>query len=139
MTQPGRTRSDPTGDATVGALVRQASEQISLLVRQEMRLARSELSDSGRRLGIGGGLFGGATVALLLALQALTAALIAALALVLPVWAAALVAGAALALTAALLALGGRAEVRGATPPIPRQTIDSLKADVQEVRKKAHR
>lgn len=33
----------------------------------------------------------------------------------------------------------GRQQLGRATPPVPRQAIDSTKADVQEIREKAHR
>lgn len=73
-------------DDSVGALVARASQQMSELVREEMQLARAEMTQKGKRYGVGGGLFGGAGLLGLLAAQALVCAVIAALALVLPVW-----------------------------------------------------
>ncbi|OKK21989.1 hypothetical protein AMK16_01735 [Streptomyces sp. CB00455] len=126
-------------DDSVGVLVSRASQQISELVREEMQLARAEMSQKGKRFGKGGGLFGGAGLVGMLALQALVAACIAALALVLPVWAAALIIAAVLAAVAAVMALAGKKQIAKAGSPAPERTIDSVKADVAEIKEKAHR
>ncbi|MFF4364710.1 phage holin family protein [Streptomyces sp. NPDC001594] len=132
-----RTRHD--GDAPVGELVTRASRQISELVREEMRLARAEMTHKGKRYGLGGGLFGGAGLFGFLAAQAVAAAAIASLALVLPVWASALIIGGALAAVAAVLAAAGKKQVARAGGPVPEKTIDSVKADVNEIRERTHR
>ncbi|MFE7509978.1 phage holin family protein [Streptomyces sp. NPDC057540] len=126
-------------EASVGDLVSRASQQVAELVREEMRLARAEMSRKGRRYGVGGGLFGGAGLLGLLAAQALVVALIAALALVLPLWAAGLTAAALLAAVAALTAAVGRSQIAKAGAPVPEQAIDSVKADVAEIKEAAHR
>ncbi|GGJ78509.1 hypothetical protein GCM10011583_07570 [Streptomyces camponoticapitis] len=95
-------------EKSAAELVQQASEQLSQLVREELRLATAEMREKGRRAGRGGGLYGGAALVGVLALQALVATVIAALALVLPVWASALIVTAVLAITAAVLAGQGR-------------------------------
>ncbi|GAA1578959.1 phage holin family protein [Streptomyces globosus] len=136
MSSVGRS---PGQDESVGALVTRASQQLSELVREEMQLARAEMTSKGKRYGVGGGLFGGAGLVGVLAAQALVAAAIAALALVLPVWASALVIAALLAAVAAVLALVGKQQVAKAGAPAPERTIDSIKADVAEIREKAHR
>ncbi|WP_033221091.1 phage holin family protein [Kitasatospora phosalacinea] len=123
----------------VGALVTRASQQLSELVREEMQLARAELTEKGKRYGLGGGLVGGAGLVGFLSVQAVLAAAIAALALVLPVWASALIVAALLAAAAAVLALTGRKQVARAGSPVPEQTIDSVKADVAEIKERAHR
>jgi hypothetical protein len=123
---------------SVGELVKQASEQISHLVRQELRLAQVEMTHKGKRLGRGGGLFGGAGMMGFLALQALVAAAIAGIAVALPVWAAALIVAGGLAFVAALLGLLGKEEIHRATPPRPERAIDSVKADMEEIRERAH-
>ncbi|RSS66753.1 phage holin family protein [Streptomyces sp. WAC06614] len=126
-------------DESVGELVSRASQQISELVREEMQLARAELTQKGRRYGVGGGLFGGAGLVGVLGAQALVAAAIAALSLVLPLWAAALVVGVVLAAVAAVLAMAGKKQVASAGGPAPEKSIDSIKADVAEIKEKAHR
>ncbi|MEU2021671.1 phage holin family protein [Streptomyces sp. NPDC016469] len=126
-------------DESVNVLVSRASQQISELVRDEMRLARAEMTRKGRRYGKGGGLFGAAGLLGFLTAQALVATCIAALASVLPVWAAALVVTAVLAVVAAVAALAGKRQFAEAGTPAPGQTIDSVKADVAEIKEKAHR
>ncbi|MEU8779803.1 phage holin family protein [Streptomyces sp. NPDC048606] len=124
---------------SVGVLVTRASQQISDLVREEMRLARAEMTQKGKRYGKGGGLLGAAGLIAVLALQALTATCIAALALVLPVWASALIVTVVLGVAAALATLAGRKQIDQAGPPTPEQTIDSVKADLAKIKEKAHR
>nr|WP_308122219.1 phage holin family protein [Streptomyces sp. WAC04114] len=123
----------------MGELVQRATEQLTDLVRGEMRLAQAEMTEKGKRFGKGGGLFGGAGVLGFVTLQALVATVIAALAVPLPVWAAALIVTGVLALATGLTALAGRKEVRSATPPAPQRTIDSVKADVAEIKESAQR
>ncbi|MFJ8076407.1 phage holin family protein [Streptomyces sp. NPDC096176] len=128
-----------TSDEPVGALVSQASQQISQLIREEMQLARAEMTQKGKRFGRGGGLYGGAGLVAVLGLQALVATAIIALALVLPWWAAALIISAVLFLIAAILAAAGKKNIREATPPKPERAIDGLHRDVQEIKERVHR
>jgi Flp pilus assembly protein TadB len=84
-------------------------------------------------------MFGGAGVLALYGGGALVAAVILALALVMPGWLAAVIVGVALLILAALLGLGGKRQVSKATPPLPEEAIESIKADVDAVRQGAHR
>ncbi|MFF3911615.1 phage holin family protein [Streptomyces sp. NPDC001848] len=120
-------------------LVQRASQQLTELVRGELRLAQAEMREKGERYGRGGGLFGGAGVVGLLTLQALVATVIAALAVPLPVWAAALIVTAALGVITAALAVTGRKQIGRAAPPAPEQTIENVKADLAEIKESAHR
>ncbi|MDF9811257.1 phage holin family protein [Streptomyces sp. SPB162] len=126
-------------DASVGELVKRASEQLSELVRGEMRLARAELTEKGKRAGLGGGLLGGAALIAVIGLQALVATAIALLALAVSVWAAAAIVTGALFVIAAVLAFLGKKQVARAVPPAPEAAIDSVKADVEEIKGRAHR
>ncbi|MCG7208505.1 phage holin family protein [Streptomyces arenae] len=123
----------------MGELVQRASQQLTELVRGELRLAQAEMKEKGRRYGKGGGLFGGAGVVGFLMLQALVASVIAALALVLPVWAAGLVVTAVLGVIGAVLAMSGKQQVGRAAPPTPEQTVENVKADVATIKESAHR
>ncbi|MEU1852866.1 phage holin family protein [Streptomyces sp. NPDC019990] len=123
----------------VGDLVQRASEQLTELVRAEMRLAQAEMKQKGKRYGKGGGMFGGAGLTGFLTAQALVATVISALAVPLPVWAAALIVTVVLGVLTAVLALGGKKEVSRAAPPTPEETIDSVKADVAEIKESAQR
>ncbi|MFH8797296.1 phage holin family protein [Streptomyces sp. NPDC017941] len=128
-----------SGSEPVGELVQRASQQLTELVRGELRLAQAEMKEKGRHYGKGGGLFGGAGLVGFLTLQALVAAAIAGLAVPLPVWAAALIVGGVLGVIAAVLALTGKKEISEAAPPAPEQTIKNVKADVAEIKESAHR
>ncbi|MFJ1734454.1 phage holin family protein [Streptomyces sp. NPDC088254] len=139
MTGTTDTRPVHDGHHTVGQLVNQAGEQLSQLVRQELALAKEELTEKGRRAGRGGGMLGGAGAFAYAGLLALAGTGVAALSLVLPVWAAALIVTAVLFAIAAVLAVTGRSQLRRATPPTPEETIGSVKADVEEIRERAHR
>ncbi|MGW3817968.1 phage holin family protein [Streptomyces sp. NPDC005046] len=128
-----------TGPDQVGELVQRASQQLTELVRGELRLAQAEMREKGRRYGRSGGLFGGAGVVGFLMLEALVATAIAALSVSLPVWAAALIVTVALGVVAAVMALRGKRQVGRAAPPKPEQAIENVKADVAEIKRSAHR
>lgn len=140
-TRPHSARTDGQGPGQepVGELVQRASQQLTELVRGELRLAQAEMKEKGKRYGKGGGLFGGAGLVGFLMLQALVATAIAALAVPLPVWAAGLIVTAVLGVIAAVMALTGKKQVGKASPPTPQQTIDNVKADVAEIKGSAHR
>jgi hypothetical protein len=126
QTPPEELRERPIGD-----LVKQLAGQTSTLVRQEIDLAKAEMSQKASIAGKGAGLLGGAAVVGLLATGALTACLILALSEVIPDWLAALVVALVLGAIAAVLALQGRNRIRAATPPVPEQTVETVKEDVE--------
>jgi uncharacterized membrane protein YqjE len=134
-----RPRADQNHQVSAGELVKRASEQLSEIVRSEMRLAQAEMKEKGKRAGLGGGMFGGAALFALLAMQVLVAAAVAAVALALSVWLSALVVAAGLLFVAGLLALIGKSQMSRATPAKPEQTIGSVRADMQAIREGAHR
>ncbi|MEO3809087.1 phage holin family protein [Sphaerisporangium sp. B11E5] len=133
------TAANAYSSLSTAELVKQLSEDVSRLVRDEFRLAALELSRKGKRAGVGAGMFGGAGVLALYGGGALVAAVILALALVMPGWLAAVIVGVALLVLAGLLGFGGKRQVSKATPPLPKETIDSIKADLDAVRQGAHR
>ncbi|MDQ1073590.1 phage holin family protein [Streptomyces canus] len=139
MTVEGSPRTGSGAQEPVGDLVQRASQQLSQLVRDEMRLAQAEMTQKGKRFGKGGGLFGGAGLVGVLTLQALVATVIAALSLVMDVWVAALIVTGVLAAVTALMATLGKQQISKASPPTPEQTMDSVKADVAEIKEKAQR
>jgi uncharacterized membrane protein YqjE len=132
------TRQDPPGpdqgdlrERPLGELLKQLSEQTTRLVRQELELAKAELTQKGKQAGAGAGLFGAAAVLGFLALAALTTCFILALNAVMPAWLAALLVAVVYGVVAAVLAMRGRAKVKQATPPVPEQTIETVKEDVE--------
>jgi uncharacterized membrane protein YqjE len=123
---------DPTDprERPIGELVKDLSSQTSTLVRKEIELARAEIQQKGKVAGKGAGMLGGAAVAGLLALGALTAALIALLDKAMDTWIAALIVMALWAVVALVLAKSGQKALQRATPPAP-QTVETVKEDIQ--------
>jgi uncharacterized membrane protein YqjE len=118
-------------DQSVRDLVKELSGQVSLLVHQEVELAKAELEEKGKKAGIGAGMLGGAAVAALALVGSLTAFLILVIAIAIPAWASALCVTVLWAAVAAVLALRGRDELRRMGKPIPEKTVDTVKEDVQ--------
>jgi uncharacterized membrane protein YqjE len=125
--------------ATTGELVTRLSTQLSDLVRAELQLAKSELAEKGKRAGVGAGLAGAAGVLALYGLGAIIAAVIAALSLFLPVWAAALIVAILIFIVAGVLGLLGKNQIQRATPPVPENTVESVKRDVATVQERIKR
>jgi uncharacterized membrane protein YqjE len=126
-------------DASTGELIGTLTEQVSTLVRDEVRLAQAEVTRKAKRLGVGAGLFGGAGVVALLGLNALITCVILALGNVLPGWLAAIIVALVLFLIAGVLALIGKKGVQKAAPPLPTATIASVQADIATVKDGVHR
>lgn len=121
-------------DQSTAELVQRASEQVSRLVRDEIALAKAELSEKGKHAGIGIGLFGSSGVLAMYGVGAAIATLIIVFNLFLELWLAALIITVALFLLAGILALIGKSQVTKAAPPEPSLAIASVKADVDEVK-----
>ena len=121
----------------IGELFSKLSNETSTLIRQEMELARAELTEKGKEAGKGAGLFGGAGAVGLLGAGALTAGVILLLATAIAGWLAAVLVGLVYVAVAAFLALQGRKRIQAATPPMPEQTIDTVKEDVEWAKTRA--
>jgi MFS family permease len=128
---------DAPSEASLAELVKQLSEQTSRLARQEVELAKSELTVKGKRAGIGAGMFGGAGAVGFYAIGALIAAAILGLATAVDGWLAALIVAVVLGAVAGVLALQGKATVQQAVPPVPEQASESVKEDVQWAKTRA--
>jgi uncharacterized membrane protein YqjE len=124
------TPSPDLRERSIGELLKELSEETSTLVRKELELARAELTQQGKKAGIGAGLFGGAGVATLLMLGTLTAMVVALLATAMDTWLAALIVTVIWGIIAGVLALQGRNKIKEATPPAP-QTTETLKEDAR--------
>lgn len=126
-----RRNGDPTRGRSTGQLVKDLSRQVSTLARQEVELAKLEMAEKGKKAGIGGGFLVGAAVAALLALGSLTAFLILALSEGMEAWLAALLVTALWAAIGVVLALVGRQKLEEVGTPVPEETIESVKEDVE--------
>lgn len=123
--------------ASVAELVKALSDQTSRLAHLEVELAKAELMQKGKRVGIGAGMFGGAGAFGFYALGALVTAGILGIATTLPGWAAALIVAGGLGMIAGLIALIGTRQVVKAAPPVPEQTVESVREDVEFAKVKA--
>ncbi|HEV2755950.1 MAG TPA: phage holin family protein [Actinomycetota bacterium] len=128
-------RSDTTSqdprDKSLGELLGELSQETATLVRQEVDLAKAELSQKAKAGGQAAGMFGGAAFAGLLAAATFTAFLILVLAEIMPAWVAALVITLVYAGVAAFLALRGKEKAKALAPPVPEQTVETVKEDVE--------
>jgi len=125
------TPTDDKRNASTAELVKELSREVSQLVREEIALAKAEMTQKGKHAGIGAGMLSGAAVLALAAVGGSMAFLILVLDSWMPGWLAALIVTIAYAAAAAVLALRGKERISHATPPAPTQTIESVKEDVQ--------
>jgi VIT1/CCC1 family predicted Fe2+/Mn2+ transporter len=121
----------------LGEVARDLTRDLSLLVRQEVELAKAEMAQKGRVAAPGLGMIGGAGVVALMAAGALTAFLVLVLAIFLPEWAAALIVGVVLAGIAYVLVKQGKERVEDAGAPVPEQAIETVKEDVEWAKTRA--
>ncbi|HTS99249.1 MAG TPA: phage holin family protein [Streptosporangiaceae bacterium] len=129
----------PDRDRSTGELVKQLSEQVSALVRDELKLAQVEMTRKGKQAGLGAGLLGGSSVLALYGGGCLIACAIIAISGVLTAWLAALIVGTVLLAIAGGAALIGKGRLQKAAPPVPEQAVGSIKTDVEEIRERARR
>jgi putative superfamily III holin-X len=126
-------------ERSTGELVKLVAEQVSVLVRDELKLAQLEMTRKGKEAGTGIGMMGGGGLIALYGVGCLIACAILAIAHAVPAWLAALIVGAALLLLAAIVAAVGRGHMKRATPPMPREAVESIKTDVDAVKESVSR
>ena len=136
-------QTDAAGRATqersTGDLVKLVSEQVSVLVRDELKLAQLEMTGKAKEAGKGIGMMGGGALIALYGLACLIACVIIAISHSLQAWLSALIIGAFLLLVAAVLSAAGRNKMRKGTPPMPAEAVESVKTDVQEIKERVRR
>src|SRR5215217_7207709 len=108
----------------IGEVAKSLTSDLSLLLRQEMELAKAEMAEKGRTAAPGLGMFGGAGVIGVCAAGALTACLV-------------LLFSVVLAAVAFVLARQGKERVADAGKPVPEQTIETVKEDVEWAKTRA--
>jgi Putative Actinobacterial Holin-X, holin superfamily III len=135
----GAARPPHTSELSAGDLVKLMSEQLSVLVRDEVKLAQLEMTRKGKQAGAGIGMLGGGGLIACYGLGCLIACVVVAISAVTATWLAALIVGTVLLVVAAIAALLGRARLRKAAPPVPSETVESIKTDVAEVRESVRR
>jgi len=121
------------GNVTVGQLVGEVMGDISTLIRKEIELAKAEIREEASKAGKGAGMLGGAALAGYFTLLFLSLTLTWTLDLWLPLPWAALIVTVLWGIGAAVLGLSGRNKLREVRP-VPEQTVESVKEDVQWVK-----
>jgi Putative Actinobacterial Holin-X, holin superfamily III len=129
--------SAPLRDRPIGEIASELTRDLSLLVRQELELAKAEMAQKGKVAAPGLEMLGAAGAVGLMAAGALTACAVLVLAIFLAEWLAALVVGVVLAAAAYLLVKRGKEQVGKAGAPIPEQTIETVKEDVKWAKTRA--
>jgi hypothetical protein len=130
----GRSGHSVHDDPTLGALVHDLTQQVPELIRSELRLAQAEMTQKGKRAGLGIGMFSAAGLLGFLALCCVVATAILALAHAVPDWLAPLIVAAVLLAGAGIAALMGKRKVEEATPAAPERAIEGVKEDIAVVK-----
>jgi Putative Actinobacterial Holin-X, holin superfamily III len=133
------TRPSSRSERSTGDLVKVLSEQVSLLVRDELKLAQLEMTRKGKQAGAGIGMLGSGGLVALYGAGCLLAAAIIAIAGTVAAWLAALIVGAVLLATAAAAVQLGKSGLQRATPPVPQEAVGSIKTDMEEIKERARR
>jgi len=135
----GAGASPEATEPSAGELIKLMSEQVSTLVRDELKLAQLEMTRKGKQAGIGVGLFGGSGLIALYGIGCLIACAVIGISREVSPWLAALIVGAALLAVAGIAALIGKSRLQKATPPVPQEAMHSVKTDVDEIKERARR
>ena len=139
MERSSTTQLSPAQGHSTGELVKMMSEQVSTLIRDELKLAQLEMTGKGKQAALGAGMFGASGVVAVYGVGCLLACAIIAISGVVAAWLAALIVGAALLAAAGGAALVGKQRLQRATPPVPGEAVASVKADVEEIKERTHR
>lgn len=128
---------------SIKELVTDLRDDTVRLVKGEIALAKAEMGEKAKSLGVGAGLLVGALVLVLFGFGTLLAAAVLGLSLVLPAWLAALIVGGALILVAVVLALIGVAKLKKGAKPVPERSLEALgigrdRSDDSRVDARAH-
>lgn len=124
-------------DAPIADVAKTVAGQAQKLAAQEVKLAKAEMGEKVKDVGIAAGLGGGAGYVAYLASIAFMLCLIFALAEVMPTAVAALIVTLALAAIAGVLAMKAKKKIQDAGLPIPEQTVESIKQTIETVKEGA--
>jgi uncharacterized membrane protein YqjE len=128
----GDRRDEPIGD-----LVKSVSDETKTLLGKEVKLAKVEMTEKVKEVGIGAGMFGGAGYVLNLVAIGVMLTAIFGLAEAMDPWLAALIVTVVLLAIAGVLALMGKKKIQNAGPPVPEQAIESMKQTIETVKEEA--
>jgi Flp pilus assembly protein TadB len=124
-------RDEGRGKKSLIQLIGDLPGLVGQLIRDEIEQIKKELTEKFTKLGVGAGLFAGAAFFGFFGFAVLVTTVILALALVLPAWLAALIVAVLLLLVTGALAFLGLRQVKKGVPPVPEESIQSVKDDVR--------
>jgi hypothetical protein len=104
------------------------------LLRSELERLKEELIAKAKHLGVGVGLIAAGAFLAFFAFAVLIAAAVLGIATALPAWLAALIVGVGLLIITAILVLIGVNQLKRGVPPVPEETIASVKEDVNAIK-----
>ena len=116
---------------TVFSLIGELPGIITTLIRDEIEQLKRELISRVKAIGIGAAFFVVAAVLLYFAAFPLMAAIVIGLGQALPYWLSALILGVLLLIIAAVFVLIGVSRLKKGVPPVPKESVDSVKDDVK--------
>jgi hypothetical protein len=117
-------------DRSLGELFSELGNETSALVRQEIALAKAELTQTATKAGKNAAYLAAGAAVGYAAFLALMAALVFALGEAMPLWAAALIVGVVFAVVAGIVIYEGINNLKRMNVA-PRQTVETLKEDAQ--------
>jgi len=117
-------------EKSLGDLFSELATETSTLVRQEVALAQTELTQKATRVGKNVGYLAVGGFVAYAAMLAILAGIIMVLGLVIPVWLSAIIVGLVVGGIGYFLISSALAELRK-TDPVPRDTVETIKEDAQ--------
>jgi hypothetical protein len=128
--------SEPIGEPrrSLFQLIGDLPGYLADLIRSEIELLKTELVEKAKYFGVGAGLVAAGAVIALYAFGVLLAAAVLGIATALPAWLAALIVGVVLLIITTVLVLIGVRQLKRAAPPVPTETIDNVKKDVDAIK-----
>ncbi|MBD0322417.1 MAG: phage holin family protein [Aldersonia sp.] len=134
---PHRSTGGPDpADLNTAQLIDRLTTQVTTLVRTEITHALDEVKTKGTKLGIGVGISGAGALLLLYGLGVLIATAVLGLATALDPWLAALIVAVVLLAIGGILAAVGASRAKRAVPPVPQNTVQSVREDVDVVKER---
>ena len=133
MSSAGPTASAPR-KRSLFELIADIPTLVTDLVQREIELVKTEVVEKLKALGIGAGIIAGAVLVLLAMLGVLLTAAILALSQIMPGWLAGLLVAATLLIVAVILGAIGYRILKQGVPPVPTESIDSIKRDIRAIK-----
>lgn len=125
---------NPARKKSLGELLGELPGLLTKLVKDEIEGLKREVTSRLAKLGVGAALFVVAALLGFFALAVLIAAAVLGLATVFEPWAAALIVAGGLLIIVAILVLVGVRSIKKGIPPVPENSVDSLKKDVNAIK-----